>query len=576
MAQKGKGSHSNEDCCSFCGAKRSDVALMFQGMGGVNICNNCVERGYQMLVESEMVDGARKKKGAGKFTMEELMKPAQIKAVLDQYVIGQDDAKRYMSVAVYNHYKRILSRQKHQADDAVEIDKSNIVLVGATGTGKTLMARTIARVLNVPFTIVDATVLTEAGYVGEDVESILSRLLQVADYNVEAAERGIVFIDEIDKIAQMTHQGDPASALLEVLDPEQNNSFRDNYLEVPLDLSKVLFITTANDPSTIPGPLYDRMEVIELTSYTPEEKFMIAKNHLCKKQVKMHGLNGRNIRFTDSAIKLLIDSYTSEAGVRRLEQVIAAVCRKAVVKINDESAKRITVTDELVKEFLGPEKYRKDKILSKSLVGVVNGLAWTSVGGDMLQVEAVKMDGDGKIELTGSLGDVMKESAIAAYSYIKSNAVAFSIDTDVFTKKNIHIHVPQGAVPKDGPSAGVTIATAILSCLTDQKVERTVAMTGEITLTGRVLAIGGLKEKSMAAYKAGVKRVIIPSENLSDLWEIDSVVKNNIEFVPADNLKEVFDVAIRKNTGEQSSIKISPHDIGTTIISDRRKKDEVR
>ncbi len=452
-----------------------------------------------------------------------------------------------------------------------------ICLVGPPGIGKTSIVRSVANAMNRKYVRLSLGGVSDESeirghrktYVGAMSGRIANAINQAKTFNP------IILLDEIDKLGR-DYKGDPASALLEVLDPEQNHSFRDNYLEIPLDLSKVLFITTANDPSTIPSPLYDRMEVINLTSYTPEEKFMIAKNHLCKKQIAMHGLNGRNIRFTDEAIHFIIESYTSEAGVRKLEQQIAQVCRKVVVKLKSDDTKRVVVTSETVKNFLGPEKYKRDAIGKNDMVGVVNGLAWTSVGGDMLQVEAVMMDGDGKIELTGSLGDVMKESASAAYSFIRSNARNLGIDSNLFKTKNIHVHVPQGAVPKDGPSAGVTIATALLSCLTGVKVNRKVAMTGEVTLTGRVLAIGGLKEKSMAAYKAGAEKIIIPEDNLSDLWEIDGVVKNSLEFIPAQCLTDVFAVALKSDTTEQSSIKISPHDIGTTIITDRRKKDEIR
>ena len=383
----------------------------------------------------------------------------------------------------------------------------------------------------------------------------------------------IILLDEIDKLGR-DYKGDPASAMLEVLDPEQNFSFRDNFMEFPIDLSKVLFITTANDVSTIPQPLYDRMEVIELTSYTPEEKFMIAKNHLIKKQTLMHGLSGRNIRWNDDAVRFIIESYTREAGVRRLEQTIGAICRKCVVRLTDSETKRITVTKAMVKDLLGPEKFKKEEILSEDEIGVVNGLAWTSVGGELLQVEAVTMNGDGKLELTGSLGDVMKESAKAAYSFIRSKADKYGIDDELFTKKNIHIHVPQGAVPKDGPSAGVTIATALLSVLSGRKVRQNVAMTGEISLTGRVMPIGGLKEKSMAAYKAGVKTVIIPEDNKPDLYEIDDVVKGAINFISVSKLDEVFEIAVcDKVETVETKVRFSPHDI---IIRDRRDTDEIR
>ncbi len=456
--------------------------------------------------------------------------------------------------------------------------KGNIIcLVGPPGVGKTSIVRSVARAMNRKYVRLSLGGVSDEAeirghrktYVGAMPGRIVNALTQAKTFNP------IILLDEIDKLGK-DYKGDPASAMLEVLDPEQNFSFRDNYMEFPVDLSKVLFITTANDVSTIPQPLYDRMEVIELSSYTPEEKFYIAKNHLIKKQIAMHGMNGRDIRFADSAVRLLIDAYTREAGVRRLEQTIAKICRKAAVRLNDDNVHRVTVNCDIVKELLGPEKYRKDKLLPKDSVGVVNGLAWTSVGGEMLQVEAVIMEGNGQLELTGSLGDVMKESAKAAYSYIKSTADKYGIDVSSLNKKNVHIHVPQGAVPKDGPSAGVTIATALLSVLTGKSVDRKTAMTGEITLTGRVLAIGGLKEKSMAAYKAGVKRMIIPEDNLSDLWEIDDVIKENVEFIGVDRLDDVFLYAIKCiNFFEQKSkVKFAPHDI--ILNTKRGESDEIR
>lgn len=464
---------------------------------------------------------------------------------------------------------------KERTDD---VKGQIICLVGPPGIGKTSIVRSVAEAMDRKYVRMSLGGVSDEAeirghrktYVGAMPGRIVNAITQAGTFNP------IVLLDEIDKLGK-DYKGDPASALLEVLDPEQNNTFRDNYIEFPIDLSKVLFITTANDASTIPGPLYDRMEVIELTSYTPEEKFNIAKNHLTKKQIKMHGLSGKDIRFSDEGIRFIIESYTREAGVRRLEQTIGSICRKCVVKLSDEDAKRITVTKALVKELLGPEKYRSDALLKEDYIGVVNGLAWTSVGGEILQVEAVTMDGEGRLELTGSLGDVMKESAKAAFSYIRSLKDKYGLDNELFTKKNIHIHVPQGAVPKDGPSAGVTISTALLSVLSGRKVDRNVAMTGEITLTGRVLPIGGLKEKSMAAYKAGIKKIIIPQDNYSDLWEIDDVVKDNVEFIPVTKLDEVFEIALKEKSDisaiSQSSVKFSPHDI---IISDRRKKDEIR
>ena len=450
-----------------------------------------------------------------------------------------------------------------------------ICLVGPPGVGKTSIVKSVAKSMGRKYVRMSLGGVSDEAeirghrktYVGAMPGRIVNALIQAKTFNP------IILLDEIDKLGK-DYKGDPASALLEVLDPEQNNTFRDNYMEFPIDLSKVLFITTANDPSTIPGPLYDRMEVIELVSYTQQEKEIIAKNHLIKKQVKLHGLTGNNIRFTDEAISELITSYTSEAGVRRLEQLIASVCRKSVVLIEKNHLKRIKVTKELLSELLGPGKYKKEELLSESSIGVVNGLAWTRVGGEILQVEAVTMEGDGKIETTGSLGDVMKESAKAAYSYLRSKKEKYGIPLEAFTDNNIHIHVPQGAVPKDGPSAGVTISTALLSALTGKAVEKYVAMTGEVTLTGRVLPIGGLREKSMAAYKAGIKKVIIPKDNYADLWEIDSVVKENVEFIPVSTLDEVFSIAIIDNAAdEKASVRFSAHDV---LIKNRRNSSEVR
>lgn len=497
-----------------------------------------------------------------------------------KYTEDNYDLKRAEKILDDDHYglKKIKERfiemlaVKARTDD---VKGQIICLVGPPGVGKTSIVRSVAKSMGRKYVRLSLGGVSDEAeirghrktYVGAMPGRIVNALISAKTFNP------IILLDEIDKLGR-DYKGDPASAMLEVLDPEQNFAFRDNYMEFPIDLSKVLFVTTANDPSTIPGPLYDRMEIIELTSYTPEEKFMIAKNHLIKKQASMHGLNGRTIRWNDDAIRFLIENYTREAGVRRLEQSIGAVCRKSVVLLNEAESKRITVTKSLIKNMLGPEKYKKEAILSDDDVGVVNGLAWTSVGGEMLQVEAVTMKGDGKLELTGSLGDVMKESAKAAYSYIRSKAEKYNIPDEMFTSKNIHIHVPQGAVPKDGPSAGVTIATALLSVLTGEKVHQSVAMTGEISLTGRVLPIGGLKEKTMAAYKAGVKKVIIPIDNEPDLYEVDEAVKNAVEFITVSKLDEVFSVAVYETAKtSKSNVRFSPHDI---IVKDRRETDEIR
>ena len=420
-----------------------------------------------------------------------------------------------------------------------------ICLVGPPGVGKTSIVRSVAKAMGRKYVRMSlGGVRDEAEirghrktYIGAMPGRIINALETAKSFNP------IILLDEIDKLGN-DYKGDPSSALLEALDPEQNNSFRDHYIEFPVDLSKVIFITTANDASSIPGPLFDRMEVIELSSYTLEEKIHIAKRHLVKKQRELHGLDGKSFRLSDSVLRFLIDNYTREAGVRRLEQLIAALCRKTAVKVASGENRGASLSVSDIKEMLGPEKFRPDALSKTDLVGVVNGLAWTSVGGEMLQVEAVLMDGSGKLELTGSLGDVMKESAKTALSYIRSVASDYGIDSETFKNKDIHIHVPQGAVPKDGPSAGVTISTALLSALTGVSVKHNVAMTGEISLTGRVMPIGGLKEKSMAAFKSGMDTVIIPAENESDLWEVDPAVKEKIKFIPVRKLSEVFSLAL--------------------------------
>ena len=367
----------------------------------------------------------------------------------------------------------------------------------------------------------------------------------------------VILLDEVDKLSS-DYKGDPTSALLEVLDPEQNSAFRDHYLELPFDLSRVMFITTANVESNIPEPLKDRMEVIELGSYTAEEKFSIAKKHLIPKQLKRHGLKASQLRITDKAIRLIIDGYTREAGVRALEQKIAAICRKAVMKIVEGEALSVSVKPENVEELLGTRKYKAEAFTGENEVGVVNGLAWTSVGGEMLEVETAVLKGTGKLELTGSLGDVMQESAKAAVSYIRSKADSLPINGSFYKETDIHIHVPEGATPKDGPSAGVTIATSLVSALTGRKVRKDVAMTGEITLRGRVLPIGGLKEKSMAAYRAGIKTVIIPYDNVADLDEVDSCVKDAISFMPVKSVDAVWDIALEKDEVQKSEHSAPP------------------
>ena len=334
--------------------------------------------------------------------------------------------------------------------------------------------------------------------------------------------------------------------MLEVLDSEQNNAFRDHFIEVPFDLSKCVFITTANNVSAIPAPLLDRMELVELPSYTAEEKFHIAKEHLVPKQLREHGLKGTQLKIEDGAINDIIQFYTKEAGVRTLERFIASLCRKAAKKIASGEAKRVTVKAKELQDWLGVKKYLPDLSSQKDQVGVVNGLAWTSVGGVLMPLEVIVLKGTGKIEVTGSLGDVMKESAKIAVSYVRSVADKYGIDPDFYKNSDIHINAPEGAVPKDGPSAGVTMTTALVSALSGMPVRADVAMTGEITLHGRVLPIGGLREKTMAAYKSEIGTVIIPAANKPDLEEVDDVVKNAIEFVYADDLATVLDTALIK------------------------------
>ncbi len=424
---------------------------------------------------------------------------------------------------------------------------SIICLVGPPGVGKTSIAKSIARSMNRKFTRMSlGGVRDEAeirGHRRTYVASIPGRIISAMK---EAGTMNPVFLfDEIDKLAR-DFQGDPASALLEVFDKNQNSEFVDRYLEVPFDLSKVIFITTANTLATVPMPLRDRMEIIEVSSYTSFEKFEIAKKYLVKKQLKEHGLKPSMIKFSDKVIKNIIRNYTRESGVRKLEQEIGKVCRKVVCEIVEEKTKKVSVSDRNLTDYLGQPRKLDDVLSTKDRVGVVNGLAWTQVGGETLQIETIVLSGNGKIQLTGKMGDVMKESASAAISYVRSKAVDLGIDPYFYKKADVHIHIPEGAVPKDGPSAGVTMTTALASALTGIPVKRTVAMTGEITLTGRVLQIGGLKEKVLAAHRLGIKTVIIPDSNVKDLEKIPDEIKAELEFKPVKHLDEVIEIAFTK------------------------------
>ena len=433
---------------------------------------------------------------------------------------------------------------------APEMPPQIICLVGPPGVGKTSVAYSIARSLNRKMArIALGGVRDEAEirghrktYVGAMPGRILTALIQAGSSNP------LLLLDEIDKMGS-DHRGDPSAALLEVLDAEQNKTYRDHYLEIPYDLSDVMFITTANTLDTVPRPLLDRMEIIELGSYTDEEKVMIAKNHLLPKQLKKHGIKKTQLRVTDDAIREIISCYTRESGVRKLERQFAAICRKAAMQIMEqEETKRITVTGSNLEKFLGVRKYLPDRLPGNDQIGLVTGLAWTSVGGETLEVEVNVMDGSGKLELTGNLGDVMKESAHAALSYIRANAVKLGVPADFYKTKDIHIHFPEGAVPKDGPSAGVTVCTALVSALTGFTVRRDVAMTGEISIRGRVMAIGGLKEKTMAALRHGISTVIIPKDNERDLDEIDQTVRKSLNFVIASHIDTVLETALNRKS----------------------------
>ncbi|MEY8317647.1 endopeptidase La [Oscillospiraceae bacterium 50-58] len=470
----------------------------------------------------------------GKTTKEKVNVSAVQKA-LDQDHFGLDKVK-----------KRVLEfvavRQL-----APDLKGQIICLVGPPGVGKTSIAMSMARAMNRKLARISLGGVSDEAeirghrktYVGAMPGRIISAINQAQSCNP------LILLDEIDKLGR-DHRGDPSSALLEVLDGEQNVSFRDNFLEVPFDLSQVMFITTANTTDTIPRPLLDRMEVIELSSYTDEEKVQIAKKHLLPKELKRHGLTRQQLKVSDGALREIIAAYTRESGVRVLERRLAAVCRKTAMKVVSEGAKTIKVTDKDLEEYLGVPKYHPERQALEERVGVVNGLAWTSVGGELLEVEVNVVPGSGKVELTGNLGDVMKESAHAALSFIRSQAGRLNLPADFYKEKDIHVHFPEGAVPKDGPSAGIAITTAMVSALTGVSVRRGLAMTGEVTLRGRVLPIGGLKEKTMAAFRNGIKTVIIPADNAKDLEEIDQTVRKALQFVLVERADQVLAQALNR------------------------------
>ena len=460
------------------------------------------------------------------------------------------DLKRARRVLAEDHYGLEEVKERVIEYLAVCRIKNNmrgpvLCFVGPPGVGKTSIAKSIARALGRKFVQMSlGGVRDEAEirghrrtYIGAIPGRIISSIKQAGTMNP------VFLFDEIDKMASDV-RGDPASAMLEVLDSAQNNAFRDHYLECPFDLSGVMFITTANSVDTIPRPLLDRMEVIEVSGYTEEEKLNIAKRHLLPTQIAEHGLAPKSVRMTEKVLRSLIQGYTREAGVRRLQRTIGKVVRKSAVFMLDENVETVSVTAEKLTDFLGAPRYHYEKAGKKPEVGVVNGLAYTVVGGDTLQIETTTMPGTGQLELTGSLGDVMKESARAAKSYVRAHAVELGIDPEFYKKLDIHIHVPEGAVPKDGPSAGVTMTTALVSALTGIAVKQNVAMTGEITLRGRVLPIGGLKEKLLAAHRAGIDTVLIPKENVKDLEEVPENVREAITIVPASEVGTVLRTAL--------------------------------
>ncbi len=474
----------------------------------------------------------------------------------DEEVIDIDYAKNILEK---NHYG--LSKVKERIIEALAVRKLSpdvkgqiLCFVGPPGVGKTSIAQSIAKAINRKCQrIALGGVHDESeirGHRRTYLGSMPGRIMNAI--KLAGTSNPVMILDEIDKLGS-DYKGDPTSALLEVLDSEQNNSFTDHYIDLPYDLSRVLFIATANDYSAIPEPLLDRMDIIHIDSYTRQEKFNIAQKHLVPKSLKNSGIKASQFRITKNALYDLIDSYTREAGVRNLERRINDLLRKTAVHIVEDEEYKISVTLKNMEDFLGPRKYKPETIEKENMVGVVNGLAWTAVGGTTLPIEVALLKGTGKIELTGSLGDVMKESAKIALSCARTMADKMKFDADFYQKNDIHIHAPEGAVPKDGPSAGITMTTAIISALTNRPVRRDVAMTGEITLRGRVLPIGGLKEKSMAAYRVGIKTVIIPEGNVSDLYEVDPVVKSALEFRPVSGIDQVLEAALMPAEKDEKS-----------------------
>ena len=468
----------------------------------------------------------------GRYTRESL-DIEKVEKILNEEHYGLEDVKE--RILEYLSVKKISGSSKGPI----------LCLVGPPGVGKTSIASSIAKAINRKYVRMSLGGMSDEAEIRGHRRTYVAAIPGRIIYGLKEAKsmNPLMLLDEIDKLSS-NYKGNPADALLEVLDSEQNKTFRDNFIELPTDLSKVLFITTANSLETIPRPLLDRMEVVEVSGYTYEEKFHIAKEHLIKKIFKQYSLPMNKVDITDEAIKLIIDGYTRESGVRELERKLSSLIRKSMAYILKNKKEEILIDEAMVEELMGKRIFTFDKSKNEDKVGVVTGMAWTAYGGDTLPVETVTMAGNGKLQLTGQLGDVMQESAKTAYSYVRANAKKFGIDEDFYKNKDIHIHAPEGAVPKDGPSAGVTMVTALVSALTGKKVKGNVAMTGEVTLTGQVLPIGGLKEKSLAAYRYGIDTIIIPKENEKDIEKIPDSIKNNIKIILAKEVDEVVKNAI--------------------------------
>lgn len=468
----------------------------------------------------------------GKYTRESV-DIEKVEKILNEEHYGLEDVKE--RILEYLSVKKISGSSKGPI----------LCLVGPPGVGKTSIASSIAKAINRKYVRMSLGGMSDEAEIRGHRRTYVAAIPGRIIYGLKEAKsmNPLMLLDEIDKLSS-NYKGNPADALLEVLDSEQNKTFRDNFIELPTDLSKVLFITTANSLETIPRPLLDRMEVVEVSGYTYEEKFHIAKEHLIKKIFKQYSLPMDKVNITDEAIKFIIDGYTRESGVRDLERKLSSLIRKSMAYILKNKKEEILIDEAMVEKLMGKRIFTFDKSKNEDKVGVVTGMAWTAYGGDTLPVETVTMPGNGKLQLTGQLGDVMQESAKTAYSYVRANAKKFGIDEDFYKKKDIHIHAPEGAVPKDGPSAGVTMVTALVSALTGKKVKGNVAMTGEVTLTGQVLPIGGLKEKSLAAYRYGIDTIIIPKENEKDIEKIPDSIKNNIKIILAKKVDEVVKNAI--------------------------------